>query len=149
MGEAIRPRSTGGYRVKPPPPKERSLVGPILGAGCVLILLLSVLSREKVPGTVVTEPPAEAVGRWVTTDSRYVDRGLRIGARDIVLEVGPDQPILRGNIGLVTTWQEGPATVVHVEYDTGEGPMILEMMLEGPDTMRLRNPAEVMWTRVR
>ena len=123
---------------------------PLVGAICVLLFMLARTFRDEAPpGTVVVEPPAEALGRWVTQDPRYADRGLRIESRNIGLETGPDDPDLHGEIQVVSVWPEGEATVVHIEYDVGDGPEFLEMMLEGNGRMRLRNPSEVTWTRVR
>jgi hypothetical protein len=104
--------------------------------------------RKPVPGTILVEPPAEVVGRWVTSDPRYADRGLRIGARDLILWVGPDEPPLRGRILVVSRWQEDQVDVVHIEYETGDGPMVMEMTLEGSGRMRLRNPSNVVWNRI-
>lgn len=151
MGEAIRP---GQSRLREPMPltskKRARWILPLVGVACVLLYLLVLTVRgEPTPGTVLTEPPAEALGHWVTTDERYADRGLTVGARDIVLEVGPDDPPMRGEIRVVSVWEEGEATVVYIEYDVGEGPAILEMLLEGSNRMRLRNPPEVTWTRTR
>ncbi|HSG50436.1 MAG TPA: hypothetical protein VLA43_21590 [Longimicrobiales bacterium] len=121
----------------------------MVGVGCVLVFLLATMLREAPPGVTVAEPPPGAVGRWVSADPRYRDRGLRVGARDVALELGPDQPLLRGDIVLVSVREEDHLPVVYIEYDTGEGPMVLEMILDGNDRMHLRNPSDVVWTRVR
>lgn len=117
------------------------------GVGCVLILVLAMTLRKRVPGRPLEEPPPEAVGHWTTVDPRYADRGLRVGPHEVVLEVGPGVQPLRGRILAVSTWQEDPFTVIHIEYDAGEGAMSLDMMLVGPNRMRLRNPSDVIWTR--
>lgn len=124
-------------------------VVPSVGIGCILIFVLATMLREPVPGTVLTEPPPDIVGRWVTSDPRYADRGLWIGAREIVLGVGPAEPVVRGEILLVSVREENQLPVVYLEYDAGEGPVVMEMILEGNDRMHLRNPSEVTWTRVR
>jgi len=150
LGEAIRPGRALGRGPEPPQLKKGTFwIVPLVGMGCVLIFLFSTMLRESTPGTTLPEAPPEVVGRWVTTDARYVDRGLRIGARDIVLEVGADQPILRGEILVVSIREEDQLPVVYIEYDTGEGPMVMEMILDEPDRMHLRNPSDVIWTRAR
>lgn len=122
---------------------------PIVGMGCILIFLMATVLREPVPGTSLSETPPELVGRWVTSDLRYADRALRIGAHDVVFEVGKGQPLLRGNIIITTIREEGEQSVIYMEYDVGEGAMVMELILDGPDRMHLRNPADVTWTRVR
>lgn len=133
----------------PPPRKGTFWIVPLVGLGCVLVFVLATSLREAPPGTVLAAPPPEAVGRWVSTDPRYVDRGLRVGATDVTLELGPDQPVLRGDIIVVSIREEGGLPVVYIEYDAGEGAMVLEMILDGDDRMHLRNPSDVVWTRVR
>lgn len=148
VGEEIRPD-----RVQQPGPesprKGTFWIVPLVGVGCILVLILATMLRDPIPGTILTESPPEVVGRWVTSDSQYVDRGLRIGAHDIVMDVGPDRPPLHGDILMVSVREEDQKSVVYFEYDTGEGPMVMEMILDGNDRMHLRNPPGVTWTRVR
>ena len=136
------------HRTTPPPRKASFWILTVLGIAGILGIIMFNMLREPIPGTTVVEAPPEVVGRWITSDPRYEDRGLRIRSHDIVLEVGPDQPPLRGTILLLSTRQEGESTVIYIEYDAGEGPMVLEIILDGPDRMHLRNPEEVTWTRV-
>jgi hypothetical protein len=121
MGEAIRPGESPWREPMPLMSKRRArLILPLVGTACILLyFLILTLRGEPPPGTVLAEPPAEALGHWVTTDARYADRGLTIGARDVVLEVGPDGPPMRGEILVVSVWEEGEATVVHIEYELG------------------------------
>jgi len=50
---------------------------------------------------------------------------------------------------VVSIRDEGQSPVVYIEYDAGEGPVVMEVILDGPDRMHLRNPSDVTWTRVR
>jgi hypothetical protein len=148
MGEAIRPgRLTMQQRRPRKAEKRRFWIVPVVGVACIFAAARAGRLEDAPPGEVVSEPVPEVVGRWVSADPRYADRGLRIGAREIVLEVGPGRPLVRGDILVVTVRKEGQRPVVHVGYDTGEGPVDLEMILDGEDRMHLRHPSEVTWTR--
>lgn len=150
MSEPVQPNGSQG--VDPslsPRPRGKFWIVPIVGLGCVLIFLMVTMLREPVPGTAVMATPPEVVGRWVAADPRYVDRGLRIGAHDIAFDVGEGMPPLRGNIIVTTIRQEGEQSVLYMEYDVGEGPVVMEMILDGPDRMYLRNQSDVIWTRLR
>ena len=39
--------------------------------------------------------------------------------------------------------------MIWLAYSTVDGDQTLEMILQGPDSMHLRNPPEVIWTRSR
>lgn len=150
MIEPREPNGSEGVEPSPSPrPRGRVWIVSIVGLGCVLIFLLVTMLREPTPGTVLAETPPEVVGRWVTADPRYVGRELQIGAHDIALEVGQGMPPLRGSILVTTIREEDEESVLYMEYDVGEGPVIMEMVLDGPDRMYLRNQADVIWTRLR
>ncbi len=147
MGRAIRPESSA--HLGPWPPKSRALQRwALIGVGVVAALVLMVLGRPPAPpGDSVAGPPAEAVGRWTTRAPRYAGRALVVGPSEVQLEMGDAGPPVQGFISEVRTWQEGSNTVVRLEYRTVDGAQILEMILQAPDRMRLRNPPEVVWTR--
>ena len=102
--------------------------------------------RTPLPGTGLTEPPPETLGRWTTRDPRYAQRALVVGTDSVMLEVGPGEVPRRGRILSVRRWEERSQVVFRIEYDAGEGAETLEMVWQGPDTMRLRNPPEILWT---
>ena len=64
-----------------------------------------------------------------------------------ILELGPGVPNDIGVINAVRTWTEGSTQVVYLDYLTVDGEQTLEMLLEAPGRMRLRNPPDVLWTR--
>jgi len=133
-----------------PVPSRRGTwrIAAFTGLALILAIVLVMTLKGRMRGHALEEPPPEAVGHWTSLDPRYVDRGLRVEARYVILERGPDGAPLRGRILAVRTWKENPFTVVHIEYDAGQGRTSLDMMLLGADRMRLRNPPDAVWTRV-
>jgi len=146
MDKSIPPvyRPADLYPTKPPPlMRWRILLGGLAVIGVVLI----VSRKPAPPGLAVATPPAEAVGRWTTADPRYADRVLVVGIKTVSLGLGRGVPSDEGFISAVRTWREEGTEVVRLEYTTVEGPQSLEMLLEGSNRMRLRNPSDLVWTR--
>jgi len=120
----------------------------ILLGGLAVIGVVLIFSREPAPpGQALATPPAEAVGRWTTADPRYAGRVLTVGIKTVSLEFGRGVPSDEGFLSAVRTWREEGTAVVRLEYTTVEGPQSLEMLLEGSNRMRLRNPPDLVWTR--
>jgi len=146
MDKSIPPdyRPANLYPAKSPPlMRWRILLGGLAVIGVVLIF-----SREPAPpGQALATPPAEAVGRWTTADPRYAGRVLTVGIKTVSLEFGRGVPSDEGFLSAVRTWREEGTAVVRLEYTTVEGPQSLEMLLEGSNRMRLRNPPDLVWTR--
>ena len=134
------------YPAKSPPlMRWRILLGGLAVIGVVLVF-----SREPAPpGQALATPPAEAVGRWTTGDPRYAGRVLVVESKSVRLELGRGVPPEEATISAVRTWMEEGTAVVRLEYTTVEGPQSLEMLLEGSNRMRLRNPSDLVWTRSR
>lgn len=144
MSEGFHYRNRG-KAAGPSPARQRWLL--VLG-GLALAVAIVLVGREPAPpGVEVTVPPAEAMGRWTTRSPDYAGRALVVQEYMVVLELGERVPDDEGFIDAVRTWEEEGNTVVRLEYTTVDGPQELEMILEGPDRMRLRNPPEVVWTR--
>ena len=119
-------------------------------SGLAVIGVVLIFSRQPAPpGQALATPPAEAVGRWTTADPRYADRVLVVEPKTVRLELGRGVPPEEATISAVRTWMEQGTAVVRLEYTTVEGPQSLEMLLEGSNRMRLRNPSDLVWTRSR
>lgn len=146
MGRVIQPRR----RKRPghgPPSHHRAWLLPSIGlAGLVAIVMLFNLRHPR-PGTAVNELPGELVGRWTTGDVRYRGRALTLTRDSVIFETGPGQPARRGRMVSLRTWNEGLVPVLSVEYDAGDGAETMDLMLVAPDSLRLRNPRDVLWTR--
>jgi hypothetical protein len=134
------------YPTKPPPLLRWRIV---LGGLAVIGVVLIFSSEPAPPGLPLETPPAGAVGRWTTGDPRYQDRVLVVGSKTVRLELGRGVPPSEGTLSAVRAWMEGGTEVVRLEYTTVEGPQSLEMLLESPQRMRLRNPSDLVWTRSR
>lgn len=131
---------------KPPPLiRWRILLGGVAAIGAVLLLS----GQPEPPGELIAEPPPEAVGRWTTGDPLYADRALVVGPATVRLELGAGVPPDEGTLSAVRSWTEQGTPVVRLEYTTVDGPQSLEMLLEGSNRMRLRNPSYLVWTRGR
>jgi len=141
---------SSGFHHRDRRPRRSSSVARWLffGGSALLALVLVVLGREPAPpGDQRVEPPPPALGRWTTSDERYADRAFVVEPSTVTLELGPGVPDDAGPISAVYVWEEGANTVVRLEYTTVDGEQEVEMILEPPDHMRLRNPPEVLWTR--
>lgn len=61
----------------------------------------------------------------------------------VLFETGPARPTRRGRIISL----RGLVSVLGVEYDAGDGAETMDLILVAPDSLRLRNPRDVLWTR--
>jgi hypothetical protein len=148
MNRPTHPSASGPRWFPDPPREERHLwIVPLIAVAAVLAYLLVMNLRTPLPGTSLTEPPPEALGRWTTKDPRYAQRALVVSTDSVTLDVGPGQAPRRGIIRSVRRWKEGIQVVLRIEYDAGDGVEALEMLWQGPDSMRLRHPPEILWTR--
>ena len=133
--------------VPPPVSAGRFLSIPLIGLAFVTMALLILNLRETAPGKAIEAMPPDVLGQWTTTDARYADRGLTVTSDSVIFNVGPGVPPRRGGLVSLRGWQEGLVNVVRIEYDAGEGPETMQLLMVGPNSMRLRNPREVLWTR--
>jgi hypothetical protein len=148
MREPILPGQgkTDLWPAKPPPRIRWSI--PFGGVALIgAVLLFS--GQPEPPGDLIAEPPPEAIGRWTTGDAQYADRVLVVGPATVRLELGTGVPPDEGTISAVRSWTEQGTVVVRLEYTTVDGPQSLEMLLEGSNRMRLRNPSYLVWARGR
>jgi hypothetical protein len=130
-------------------PDRRSLPWLILltGVVCVVAGALALNLRRTPPGRGLDHMPTALIGRWTTTAPRYEGRALRLTKDEVIIQMGPGQPARQGDIKSLRTWKEGLVPVLRITYDAGDGPETMDLLLVGPDSMRLRNPREVLWTR--
>lgn len=145
-----RTRSRSGTSPGHAAPRGRgSLLWLALLAGVAVVVggVLSLNPRQSQPGKGMDHIPTALIGRWTTTAPRYEGRALRLTRDTVVLRTGPARPPRRGRITSLRTWKEGLVPVVRIMYDAGDGPETMDLLLVGPDSMRLRNPREVLWTR--
>lgn len=137
-------------RHSPEPPRSRRVwLVPAIGVACIAVGFLTLHSGPNRPGTEVKEMPRELVGRWTTADARYRGRALSLTRDSVILETGPGQASRRGRILSMRTWREGLVPVLRIEYDAGDGRETMDLLLVAPDSLRLRNPRDVLWTKER
>lgn len=146
MGNVIQPR-TGKLSGHEPPSHRRGWLVPSIGVAGLLAIALSVNLRHPRPGTTMNEMPRGLVGRWTTGDVRYEGRALVLTPDSVLLETGPAQSPSGGRIISLRTWKEGLVPVLGVEYAAGEVAETMDLILVAPDSLRLRNPRDVLWTR--
>lgn len=120
-----------------------------MGIAAVVALGLALGLRRPQPGVQLHDAPAEVLGRWTTRDARFEGRALVVTPDSVTLFVGAGQPPRPGRILSIRTWEEGLVRVLRIEYDAGDGPETMDLLLTGHDAMRLRHPREVLWTRAR
>ena len=101
-----------------------------------------------VRGDGIDHPPPELVGRWTTTDSLYADRSLEIQEGVVAIGMGPGlrewYPILSTRL-----WAEQGYTAYVITYESIEGDeMEIEVHLQSDGTLRLRNPSQMIWTKM-
>ena len=122
-----------------------------LGAAAVMLFAGLMLFASPVPsfapGRVVREAPAPLIGLWTTEDPRYSGRALRVTRERIVIERSPNAVPDGGPLRVVYARRESPYEVFELEYMTPGGRESIEILVEGAGKMRLRNPADVVWTR--
>jgi hypothetical protein len=124
--------------------------GPI-GAPLILVVLFAImvildLSRGDGGTKAVAALPESVVGTWIAQDPRYVDRSIHIDPELVVIRPGREVQASVGSVTDFRSWREGAQEVVRVDYRTEDGPFSIEVMPEKTG-MRLRHPAEVLWTR--
>lgn len=150
MGRAVRPPRHGDLGKWPEKKKGKGRVVALVILGGLVTAVLAVMAREPAPPGTPTEAfPEVLVGRWVTADARYSDRHITISPGTVSVGLGGGVPPDEGSITSVRTWKEGQDEVYRLGYSTVDGDQVVEIILMGPDRMRLRNPSEVVWSRAR
>ncbi len=147
MSDVDWDRSRRPSRYAPPPRRKKRRLPWILALAGVIIVFLALNLRRPPPGTGVQEMPEQLLGRWTTDDARYQGRALRLTRDSVVFDVGPDQSPRRGRILSLRRWKEGLVPVFRIEYDAGEGVETMDVLVVGPDSIRFRNPRDVLWTK--
>ena len=138
---------TGHRTTSKPPQAETGPIGaPLIMVVLFLIMVIVDLSRGDGSAKAVAALPESVVGTWIAQDPRYADRTIQIDPELVVIRPGREE---QASVGIVTdfrSWREGGQEVVRVDYRTDDGPFSIEVMPEKRG-IRLRNPAEVLWTR--
>jgi hypothetical protein len=135
-------------RAAPPrPPRMRGWVIGLCAVGLVAIVVLIATWPTEV-GEAFADVPREIAGRWVTSDPRYADRMLVIEPDrvDLVLELGPEGRE-RHPIAQVRGWPEGTGRGYRIRYGA-DGELVVDLVIAGDGTLRLRNPSDVVWRRL-
>ena len=99
------------------------------------------------PGGLAAAPP-EIIGSWVTTDPRFADRGFTVAASDIELRLG-DGAVARFPIRSILLDTAAVHNAYRITYERATDTETLELYVYADSTIRLRNPADVIWRRER
>jgi hypothetical protein len=94
-------------------------------------------------------PPA-AVGRWITNDARYVERGFALDSASIVFYTGSEQAdYTRHSIVGTTVTEENGNEVVSLDYVLGDGTATLKFWIQpgGEPVIHFLNQPEIAWRR--
>lgn len=121
------------------------VVTALIGLVAVVLLLLT---RPAERGEPLEGVPRELAGRWVTSDPRYVDRVLIIEPErvNLVLEMGPEGRE-RHPIVAVRGWTEPTGRGYRIRFGASDQEQLMDLSVGEDGTLRLKNPAEVVWTR--
>lgn len=148
MADDVRWEGAPGRRASPAARGvSRWVVGlVVVGAFAVGALLLT---GPRPRGEALAEVPAEVMGRWRADDPRYAGAGLVFGRDYVELRFVADSlGSARHAVADVRTWEADGKRVYRVEYDTDEGRRSVDVVPAGDGTLRLANPADVVWRRV-
>lgn len=152
MGRAIRPSATGGLRGdsdKERRPPSRLVWGSIGAAvTAILFLIFRVGADPPPPGQVLAVIPAHAIGTWETADPRYAGRLIFVMEDQVLLDRGPENDPGGGSLIEARAWVEGEDEIIRFEVLGPEGREMIEFVFEPAGLMHLRNPEEVIWTRL-
>jgi hypothetical protein len=149
------PRRSGERRVsgshRGPVTEEGGKRRPVLLA----VALLGLLSYAFLPGLLSSlrskgapVPPA-LIGRWVTADPRYADRGFTLTARSLSLERGG------GNVAVypierIRTLKRDDGQSYELTYHIDGASAVLALhyaLLDGEPAIILAHPPDVLWRR--
>jgi len=99
------------------------------------------------PGVLETFP-AEIIGTWQSSDPRYRDRAMVILEDEVELGLGAAGDAVPYRVTEVRLTEAEDFVAYQLSYSTPEGAALLELRLLPDGTARLRNPPDVVWTRV-
>ncbi len=120
--------------------------GPVLLIGAVLAL--GYLALRPTAGS---DPlPAAAVGRWITSDPRYIERGFALDSASIVFYTGSETAdFTRHSIVGTTVRIENGKELVSLDYIVGDGTMTLAFWIEpgAEPTIHFMNQPDIAWRR--
>jgi len=97
-------------------------------------------------GDLIEDPPPSILGTWTTDDPRYAGRAFVIQLDRFQVRTGPDQ-VQVSPISEIRRTATPEFDAYRIVYSTSEGEMVHDMRLYPDGVARLRNPADVVWTR--
>jgi hypothetical protein len=108
-------------------------------------------------GYVLLRPPAAsdtlpkgAMGHWVASDARYVDRGFDLDSASVVFHTGPGPgDLTRHTIRGIRVRDDRGKRIVTVDYALEDGSMSFAFWLQsgGAPVIRLVNQPDIAWRR--
>ncbi len=151
-GRRSHPRALDRERAFPVADEEagrlpRMFLGTVLALVLFLTWMLIEVSVQRAGRIELARTPASVLGTWTTRDSRYAGRAIRVGSNRIVIDRGQEEQAEVGTITGEWTRREHGEQVVHIDYRTDDGDRYVELTVDEPGRMRLRHPADVIWTR--
>ena len=117
-----------------------------LGVATILVLLIQIWADRYDP-FVISEPPPSIVGTWVTDDPRYAGRSFVISEEVFELRLGED-----GNhqfdIRTIRETETEDSWMYEITYISPDGDLVHSFFLHADGTVRVRNPPDIVWTRL-
>lgn len=126
--------------------KKSSKGSGVLVALAVLVLVLIVSRTVPSDAGRAVALPTELNGTWIAEGEIYEGRFFQVTSSQVVLGLGAGQTSTHP----LRAIRERPSMVTRVfelEYATTEGIQSMEVHLHPDETIRLRNPSEVVWRR--
>ena len=116
------------------------------GAGIALVAMLAVRAWVDRPPPSLDVLPPSLLGTWMTDDERYADRAFVIGQDELELHVG-DGMVTYHSIVSVQEVVESEHWAYEINYNSTDGPAVMNVFLHADGVLRLKNPNDVAWTR--
>ena len=110
----------------------------------VLVTLPTYLTRPG--GSELDFPPDELLGTWTTDEARYADRSITVTPQEVRLGLGADGQTIH-RISSIRLEVANIHREYTISYSGAEGDEVLELFVYDDESLRLRNPSEVRWTR--
>ncbi len=132
----------GGARLKPVL---------LIAVTAITVLALEIVANRSSgeDSTVLDAPPEELVGTWATEDPRYAGSALVIDYDHIELDPGEAGGIRSHPILSIRGVQGPDSWLYEITYGRSGAERTIAVHLHPDGVLRLRNPADVVWTRNR
>ena len=111
-----------------------------------MAVLLMDIVLDRAEESVMTTPPPDILGTWVTDDPRYEDRGFAISAVQFELRLGDGQSS-RHAIQSIEAVETGNTWAYEIIYSSPDGEQSFSFFLHPGGILQLKNPPEVVWRR--